>query len=136
MDFFPAHVTEPSATNNNSSNNSTNGRDLLAVAAAQETVIQVAASFLQRQEVVNRLIRYRDYYDVEITRQQERMVDIARALDNFGRAADTNNSRRRAIEVLTASLEDAHRCLNDAQLAKSRLELEIGQWTASVPASA
>ncbi|KAJ2725789.1 hypothetical protein GGI07_000996 [Coemansia sp. Benny D115] len=128
--MFPVHLDTPV---NNAVSNSTSGNggdpSLVAnTAVVQETAIQVAASFMQRQEVVMRLTRYRNFYEEEIARQQERMSDIAKAMRNFVQAPEISDSRKRAMEVLALSLEDAQKCLSEAQLAKSRLELEISQW--------
>ncbi|KAJ2372320.1 hypothetical protein IW150_004175 [Coemansia sp. RSA 2607] len=133
MNVFHPLVSDPTSTTSPSSNNSTNGHDLFVATAAQETAIQVAATFIQNQqhEVVVRLMRYRDYYTAEIERQNERIVEINHAMATFGQNAGASDSKRRAMEVLSASLVDAKRCIDDAQLAKTRLELELAQWGSS-----
>ncbi|KAJ2703359.1 hypothetical protein FB645_003923 [Coemansia sp. IMI 203386] len=130
MDVFPTHIVDPSMDNCPSSNNSTNGRDLLvAASAAQETAIHVATTIIQQQqEVVARLSRYRNYYEMEIARQNERMADIERAMKTFGQQGEASDSKQRALKVLAASLDDARKTLFDARLAKARLELEISHW--------
>ncbi|KAJ2857397.1 hypothetical protein J3B02_001026 [Coemansia erecta] len=131
MDVFPTRIADPSLDNSPSSNNSASGREMLAT-AAQETAIQVATTIIHQHEVIARLSRYRSHYEAEIVRQNERMADIERALANFGRHGEASDSRRRAMEVLGASLDDAKKSLFDARLAKARLELEISQWAVRV----
>ncbi|KAJ1668626.1 hypothetical protein EV178_000302 [Coemansia sp. RSA 1646] len=83
---------------------------------------------LRIQEVASRLIRYRDHYDSEITFNQERVKDINEAIDRYQSEADANGSRSRAIQVLTASLADAQKCLDDASLARTRIDHELALW--------
>ncbi|KAJ1998862.1 hypothetical protein GGI04_004815, partial [Coemansia thaxteri] len=89
------------------------------------------ATWRHRQEVVARLDQYRAFYDAEISRQLERLTDISKALASVSQSEVSNGSRVRALEVLNMSLKDAKNCLQDAQLAKTRIELEIGVWSAA-----
>ncbi|KAJ2402590.1 hypothetical protein GGI23_000607 [Coemansia sp. RSA 2559] len=83
---------------------------------------------LRRQEVASRLVRYRDHYDSDIALNMERIQDINEAIERYHSEADTNGSKTRAIQVLTASLADAQKCLEDASLARARIDLELALW--------
>ncbi|KAJ2394128.1 hypothetical protein GGI23_004807, partial [Coemansia sp. RSA 2559] len=83
---------------------------------------------LRRQEVASRLVRYRDHYDSDIALNTERIQDINESIERYHSEADNNGSKSRAIQVLTASLADAQKCLADASLARARIDLELALW--------
>ncbi|KAJ2661280.1 hypothetical protein IW148_003433 [Coemansia sp. RSA 1199] len=99
---------------------------MLAIAQSQ---LETDTSSDQRQQVLVRLTRYRNYYISEIERQQERICDINKALARFEQQTDDN--RGCAVDRLTRLLEDAQKCLCEARLAKERQEMEIAQWRPS-----
>ncbi|KAJ1855939.1 hypothetical protein GGH12_001268 [Coemansia sp. RSA 1822] len=99
---------------------------MLAIAQSQ---LETDTSSDQRQQVLVRLTRYRNYYISEIERQQERIRDINKALARFEQQTDDN--RGCAVDRLTRLLEDAQKCLCEARLAKERQEMEIAQWRPS-----
>ncbi|KAJ2124985.1 hypothetical protein IW147_001372 [Coemansia sp. RSA 720] len=99
---------------------------MLAIAQSQ---LETNTSSDQRQQVLVRLTRYRNYYISEIERQQERIRDINKALARFEQQTDDN--RGCAVDRLTRLLEDAQKCLCEARLAKERQEMEIAQWRPS-----
>ncbi|KAJ2480857.1 hypothetical protein IWW56_002167 [Coemansia sp. RSA 2131] len=99
---------------------------MLAIAQSQ---LETDTSSDQRQQVLVRLTRYRNYYISEIERQQERIRDINKALARFEQQTDGN--RGCAVDRLTRLLEDAQKCLCEARLAKERQEMEIAQWRPS-----
>ncbi|KAJ1750075.1 hypothetical protein LPJ79_003173 [Coemansia sp. RSA 1821] len=107
--------------------NDSNEQMLQIAQAAVASTVDVTHE--KRQEVLARLTRYRDYYSTEIERQQERISDIQKALV-FNKQTD-NDNRDCAIDRLTGLLEDAHKCLCEARLAKERQEMEISRWAAA-----
>ncbi|KAJ2500109.1 hypothetical protein GGH96_002978 [Coemansia sp. RSA 1972] len=96
---------------------------MLAIAQSQ---LETDTTSDQRQQVLVRLTRYRNYYISEIERQLERISDINKTLARFEQRTD--DSRGCAVDRLTRLLEDAQKCLCEARLAKERQEMEIAQW--------
>ncbi|KAJ2743486.1 hypothetical protein GGI20_003709 [Coemansia sp. BCRC 34301] len=90
-----------------------------------------AATWQHRQDVVARLVQCCAFYDAEISRQDERIIDISRALANLEKQKDNAAFAQVARATLSASLSDAQRCLNEAKLAKHRFEMELGLWPAT-----
>ncbi|KAJ2451995.1 hypothetical protein EV183_003236 [Coemansia sp. RSA 2336] len=108
-----------------------NGSNEQMLQIAQAAVASTAdVTHEKRQEVLARLTRYRDYYSIEVERQQGRISDIQKALIEFNKQTD-NDNRGCAIDRLTGLLEDARKCLCEARLAKERQEMEIARWTAA-----
>ncbi|KAJ2456144.1 hypothetical protein GGF42_003286 [Coemansia sp. RSA 2424] len=124
-------VYSPGASfdNNNSS-------DLLTP-VVQDAIIaedNAATTWQHRQSVIARLMQCCAFYDAEISQQEERIVDISRALANLEEHKGNNAFEQVARPALSASLSDAQRCLHEAKLAKHRFEMELGLWPAIVSA--
>ncbi|KAJ2551033.1 hypothetical protein EV175_003842 [Coemansia sp. RSA 1933] len=117
-----------------SPNNAAGATSLIAPEANNETVVAAAddttpsPEALRIQEVTSRLVRYRDHYDSDIALNLERVKDISEAIERYQSEADANGSKLRAIQVLTASLADAQKCLDDASLARTRIDHELALW--------
>ncbi|KAJ1796425.1 hypothetical protein LPJ59_003755 [Coemansia sp. RSA 2399] len=124
--FSPKNAGSASHTYGDSSPIPTETDNGTAVATTDGAATSPEA--LRRQEVASRLVRYRSHYDSDIEVNLERIQDINESIERYQSEADANGSRSRAIQVLTASLADAQKCLEDASLARARIDLELALW--------
>ncbi|KAJ2708903.1 hypothetical protein H4R19_004515 [Coemansia spiralis] len=108
------------------------GAIVLPVAEAETGAGDAGSAHARRQEVLERLTRYRDYYASEMVRQQERIDDIAKAQGTLAQHLSID-SQQCAIGRLKTLHEDALHCLAEAQLARDRLEMEAAAWSSSAP---
>ncbi|KAJ2078954.1 hypothetical protein GGI09_007092 [Coemansia sp. S100] len=117
-----------------------NSTDLLTPVVQDAILVEdnAVATWQYQQEVTARLIQCCAFYDAEIARQEERIGDISRALENLQEYKNNKAFEQKARATLNASLTDAQNCLNEAKLAKHRFEMELGRWstTESAPATA
>ncbi|KAJ2838046.1 hypothetical protein FBU31_001014 [Coemansia sp. 'formosensis'] len=115
-----------------------NSTDLLTP-VVQDVILaedNAVTTWQHQQEVTARLVQYCAFYDAEIARQEERIEDISRALENLQEYKNNAVFVQKARTTLNASLSDAQNCLNEAKLAKHRFEMELGRWPTATSAPA